>query len=306
MFQFIVRRILWTIPVIFIVSTLTFLLMHSVPGSPFTRERALPEAIRKNLEAKYHLDDPLWKQYVDYMGGIFLRFDFGPSIAYRARTVNDILAQQWPVTATLGAVAFLFAVLVGIPLGILSAVKQNTALDYGSMVFAMLGVSIPAIALGPFLIWIFALKLGWFPVATWGTPAHVVLPALTLATGYLSRFARMTRASMLQVTREEYILTARAKGVRETVVNLKHAFRNALIPITTIAGPAFADIVTGSLVVEQIFGIPGIGKYYVQSIGNRDYPVIMATTLIFAVLIIVMNLLVDISYALLDPRIRYS
>jgi len=305
MFQFILRRMLWTIPVIFVVSALTFILMHSVPGSPFTRERALPAAIQKNLEAKYHLNDPLWKQYGDYMWG-FVRLDFGPSIAYRSRTVNEILAQQWPVTMTLGAVAFVFAACLGIPLGILSAVKQNTLIDHSSMVVAMLGVSIPSIALGPFLIWIFALKLKWLPVATWGTPAHIILPALTLSTFYLSRFARITRASMLQVTREEYIVTARAKGVRESVVNLKHAFRNALIPVTTIAGPAFADILTGSLVVEQIFGIPGIGKYYVTSIGNRDYPVIMATTLIFALLIIFMNLLVDISYALLDPRIRYN
>ena len=305
MFQFILRRMLWTIPVIFVVSALTFVLMHSVPGSPFTRERALPAAIQKNLEAKYHLNDPLWKQYGDYMWG-FIRLDFGPSIAYRSRTVNEILAQQWPVTMTLGAVAFVFAACIGIPLGILSAVKQNTLIDHSSMVVAMLGVSIPSIALGPFLIWIFALKLKWLPVATWGTPAHIILPALTLSTFYLSRFARITRASMLQVTHEEYIVTARAKGVRESVVNLKHAFRNALIPVTTIAGPAFADILTGSLVVEQIFGIPGIGKYYVTSIGNRDYPVIMATTLIFALLIILMNLLVDISYALLDPRIRYN
>lgn len=305
MFQFILRRMLWTIPVIFVVSALTFVLMHSVPGSPFTRERALPAAIQKNLEAKYHLNDPLWKQYGDYMWG-FIRLDFGPSIAYRARTVNEILAQQWPVTMTLGAVAFVFAACLGIPLGILSAVKQNTLIDHSSMVVAMLGVSIPSIALGPFLIWIFALKLKWLPVATWGTPAHIVLPALTLSTFYLSRFARITRASMLQVTREEYIVTARAKGVRESVVNLKHAFRNAIIPVSTIAGPAFADILTGSLVVEQIFGIPGIGKYYVTSIANRDYPVIMATTLIFALLIIFMNLLVDISYALLDPRIRYN
>jgi len=305
MFQFILRRMLWTIPVIFVVSALTFILMHSVPGSPFTRERALPAAIQKNLEAKYHLDDPLWKQYGEYMWG-FIRLDFGPSIAYRARTVNEILAQQWPVTMTLGAVAFVFAACLGIPLGILSAVKQNTLIDHSSMVVAMLGVSIPSIALGPFLIWIFALKLKWLPVATWGTPAHIILPALTLSTFYLSRFARITRASMLQVTHEEYIVTARAKGVRESVVNLKHAFRNAIIPVSTIAGPAFADILTGSLVVEQIFGIPGIGKYYVTSIGNRDYPVIMATTLIFALLIIFMNLLVDISYALLDPRIRYT
>lgn len=305
MLAYIVRRILWTIPVIFVVSSITFLLMHSIPGGPFSEEKALPPEIIKNLEAKYHLDDPLWKQYVDYMWG-FLKFDFGPSITYKTRTVNEILAQQWPATALLGLASFAIALLFGVPLGVLSAVKANSLIDYACMSVSMLGVSIPNMALGPFLIWIFALQLGWLPVARWGTPAHVVLPAITLGTAYMARFARFTRASMLEVMREEYVQTARAKGLLEAVVVMRHIFRNALIPVTTIAGPAFAGIITGSMIVEQIFAIPGIGRYYVTSVNNRDYPVIMTFTLIFALCIIVMNLIVDILYALLDPRIRYA
>lgn len=279
--------------------------MHAIPGGPFSEEKALPPEIIKNLEAKYHLDQPLWKQYVDYMWG-FLRFDFGPSITYKTRTVNDILAQQWPATALLGLASFGIAIGFGIPLGMLSAVKQNTLLDYACMGLAMLGVSIPNMALGPFLIWIFGLKLGWLPVARWGTPAHIVLPAITLGTAYMARFARFTRASMLEVMREEYVQTARAKGLRELVVQVKHVFKNALIPVVTVAGPSFAGIITGSMIVEQIFAIPGIGRYYVISVNNRDYPVVMTFTLIFALCIIVMNLIVDIVYAVLDPRIRYT
>jgi len=305
MFEFVARRLLWLIPVIFVVSIITFVLMHSIPGGPFDAEKALPQAIIDNLNAKYHLDDPLWKQYVDYMWG-FVRFDLGPSIAYRSRTVNDILAQQWPVTAMLGLASFGIALFGGIPLGIISAVKQNSLADYTSMGISMLGLSIPNMALGPLLIWVFALNLKWFPVATWGSPIHVVLPAITLGTAYMASFARLTRASMLQVVREDYIQTARAKGVRHTTVMLKHALRNALIPVSTIAGPSFAGIMTGSMIVERIFAIPGIGKYYVTSVGNRDYPVIMATTLVFALAVVLMNMLVDISYGILDPRIRYN
>jgi ABC-type dipeptide/oligopeptide/nickel transport system permease component len=305
MFEFIVRRILWLIPVIFVVSIITFLLMHSVPGGPFDAEKALPQAIIDNLNAKYHLDDPLWKQYIDYMWG-FVRFDLGPSISYKSRTVNDILEQQWPVTATLGAVAFAIALLGGIPLGVIGAVKQNTIADYSAMGISMLGLSIPNMALGPLLIWLFALKFRWFPVATWGTPLHIVLPAVTLGTAYMASFARLTRASMLQVIREDYIQTARAKGVKHITVMLKHALRNALIPVSTIAGPAFAGIMTGSIIVERIFAVPGIGKYYITSVTNRDYPVIMATTLIFALAVVFMNMIVDISYGILDPRIRYN
>ena len=305
MWAYVVRRILWTIPVIFVVSSVTFLLMHAIPGGPFSAEKALPPEIIKNLEAKYHLDQPLWKQYVDYMWG-FLRFDFGPSITYKTRTVNDILAQQWPVTALLGLASFGIAIGFGIPLGMLSAIKQNTLVDYACMGLSMLGLSIPNMALGPFLIWIFALKLGWLPVAGWGTPAHIILPAITLGTAYMARFARFTRASMLEVMREEYVQTARAKGLREAVVQVKHVFKNALIPVVTVAGPSFAGLITGSMVVETIFAIPGIGRYYVVSVTNRDYPVIMTFTLIFALCIIVMNLIVDIVYAMLDPRIRYT
>jgi len=305
MLEFLVKRVLWVIPVILVVSSITFLLMHSIPGGPFDREKALPQAIIDNLNAKYHLDDPLWKQYVDYMWG-FIRFDLGPSIVSRSRTVNDILAQQWPVTALLGLSSFVIAVIGGVTLGTISAFRQNSIVDHSAMVVSMLGLSVPNMALGPLLLWIFALKLGWFPAATWGTPAHVILPAITLGTAFMAQFARITRASILQVIREEYIQTARAKGVRESLVLLKHCLRNALIPVVTIAGPAFAAIMTGSMIVERIFAIPGIGKYYVTSVGNRDYPVIMATTLVFALAVVVMNVLVDISYGILDPRIRYT
>ena len=305
MFEFVVKRVLWVIPVILVVSSITFLLMHSIPGGPFDAEKALPQAIIDNLNAKYHLDDPLWKQYVDYMWG-FIRFDLGPSIAYRSRTVNDILAQQWPVTALLGLASFAIAVVGGVALGTISAFRQNSIVDHSAMFVSMLGLSIPNMALGPLLLWIFALRLRWLPAATWGTPAHVVLPAITLGTAFMAQFARITRASILQVIREEYIQTARAKGVRESLVLLKHCLRNALIPVVTIAGPGFAAIMTGSMIVERIFAIPGIGKYYVTSVGNRDYPVIMATTLVFALAVVVMNVLVDISYGILDPRIRYN
>jgi len=305
MITFFVRRLLWAIPVIVVVSMITFILMHSIPGGPFDAEKALPQAIIDNLNAKYHLDDPLWKQYADYMWG-FIRFDLGPSIAFRSRTVNDILSDQWPVTAILGSVSFAIAVIGGIALGTISAFRQNSLIDHSSMFISMLGLSIPNMALGPLLLWIFALKLRWLPAATWGTPAHVVLPAITLGTAFMATFARITRASILQVIREEYIQTARAKGVRESLVLLKHCLRNALIPVATVAGPAFAAIMTGSMIVERIFAIPGIGKYYVTSVGNRDYPVVMAMTLVFAIAVIVMNFVVDLSYAFLDPRIRYN
>ena len=305
MITFLIRRILWAIPVIIVVSLITFSLMHSIPGGPFDAEKALPQAIIDNLNAKYHLDDPLWKQYADYMWG-FIRFDLGPSIAFRSRTVNDILSDQWPVTALLGAVSFAIAVVGGVALGTISAFRQNSLIDHSAMFISMLGLSVPNMALGPLLLWIFALNLKWLPAATWGTPAHIVLPAITLGTAFMATFARITRASILQVIREEYIQTARAKGVRESLVLLKHCLRNALIPVATVAGPAFAAIMTGSMIVERIFAIPGIGKYYVSSVGNRDYPVVMAMTLVFALAVIVMNLVVDVSYAFLDPRIRYN
>jgi len=305
MFAYIIRRIFWAAIILLILSLVTFTLMHMIPGGPFDREKKLPSEIIANLEAYYHLDEPFWKQYLNYLGGI-LHFDLGPSFTSRSRTVNDIIRQQAPISAQLGLFAFFIAVALGIPLGILGALKQNTPIDYTCMWLAILGVSLPNMALGPFLIWIFGLKLGWLPIARWGGISHMILPAITLGTAYSAIIARLTRASMLQVIREDYIRTARAKGLSERIVMLHHALKNALIPVTTVLGPIFAIIITGSMIVEQIFAIPGIGKYFVTSVTNRDYPVIMGITLFFGALIVIANLVVDITYGFLDPRIRYE
>jgi len=305
MFAYIIRRIFWSIIILLLLSLITFTLMHMIPGGPFDREKKLPKEIIANLETHYNLNEPFWKQYLNYLGGVF-HFDLGPSFSYRSRTVNDIIRGQAPISAQLGLFAFFIAVGLGIPLGILGALKQNTAIDYTCMWLAILGVSLPNMALGPFLIWIFSLKLGWFPIARWGGIRHMILPAITLGTAYSAIIARLTRASMLQVIREDYIRTARAKGLSEHIVMLRHALKNALIPVTTVLGPIFAVIITGSMIVEQIFAIPGIGKYFVTSVTNRDYPVVMGITLFFGVIIVIANLVVDITYGFLDPRIRYD
>jgi len=305
MTAYIIRRLLWAIPVLIIISLVTFGLEHSVPGGPFDKEKALPEEIVKNLEAYYHLDQPLWKQYIMYINGV-LHFDLGPSYSSRTRKVEDIIRDHFPVSFQLGMFAMAIALIIGIPLGIISALKQNTITDYTAMFFAILGVSVPSMVIGPFLIWIFALKLKWFPVARWGSFRHAVLPAITLGIGYAALLARLTRASMLQVIREDYIRTAKSKGLSQWEVIMKHALKNALIPVVTVLGPLFANLITGSMVVEQIFGIPGMGKYFVVSVGNRDYPVIMGVILLYGVLIIAANLIVDIAYAWIDPRIKYS
>jgi oligopeptide transport system permease protein len=246
----------------------------------------------------------------------------GPSFRYRNRTVNEIIAQGLPVSAQLGMLAMLIAIGIGIPLGIIAALRQNTIVDYLATFFAIVGVSIPAIVMGPLLIWIFALKLQWFPVSRWGAEPpyflgflpkpdlnfwrHAILPAFTLGTGLSASIARLTRASLLQVIREDYIRTARAKGLAERLVIFRHALKNSMIPVVTILGPMFAAVLTGTFVVEQIFAIPGLGKHFVTSIGNRDYPIILGTTLLYGVAIVIANLLVDIVYAWLDPRIRFD
>jgi len=284
MINYIIRRVLWAIPVLLIISLVTFSLAHVIPGGPFDKEKPLPAEIIANLEAYYGLDDPLWKQYTDYLWNA-LHGDFGPS--YSSRSV-------------------IVAMVVGIPLGMISALKQNTFIDYFCMFFALLGVSVPSMTLGPVLVWIFALKLHILPVARWGTWQQAILPAFTLGIGSAALLARLTRASMLQVIREDYIRTARAKGVSEEKVTVHHALKNALIPVVTVIGPLFAALVTGSLIVEQIFAIPGCGKYFVTSVTNRDYPVVLGIMLLYALLIIVANLIVDLTYSWIDPRIRYS
>ncbi len=348
--RYIVRRLLWTIPVVLVISVVTFGLMHAVPGGPFDREKPLPKEIRENLEKYYGLNEPLWRQYTDYMGGL-IRFevalpsegkpaklqgnyvlelrippnpketqfafglcDMGPTYASRARTVNDIIREQFPISAQVGAVALIIALAIGVPLGLVSALKQNSWIDYTSMFFAVLGVSVPNMVMGPLLIYILSVQLHWFPSARWvhltDDPGkwfmHMILPAFTLGSGSSAIIARLTRASMLQVIREDYIRTARAKGLAERAVMVKHAMKNAFIPVATVLGPMFAAVITGSLIVEQIFALPGLGKYFVTSITNRDYPVIMGTTLLYAILIILANLVVDITYAWLDPRIRFD
>jgi ABC-type dipeptide/oligopeptide/nickel transport system permease component len=313
--RYIVRRVLWMIPVLFFISIVTFALAHAVPGGPFDREKPLPAEIVANLNRYYGLDQPLWKQYTDYMGltrnpsGEFaglLQGNFGPSYATRSRTVNDIFADHLPVSAVLGLVALAIGVGMGVPLGVIAALKQNTKWDYLSMGIAIFGVSVPNIVLGPLFILVFALSLQWFPVAGWGRPEQIVMPALALGLHESAIIARLTRASMLQVIREDYIRTARSKGLNERTVMVRHALKNAFIPVATILGPMFAALLTGTFVVEQIFAIPGLGKFFITSITNRDYPVVMGTVLLYAVFLVIANLLVDLTYAFLDPRIKYS
>jgi ABC-type dipeptide/oligopeptide/nickel transport system permease component len=349
--RYVIRRLLYMVVVVVVVSFITFGLMHAVPGGPFTREKKLPEETIKILNERYHLNDPLWKQYVDYLydtmvphittiaptnsllddflisakvGPVWLRWmNFGPSMHSRSRTVNDIFRANLPISAQLGTMALTVALVIGMPLGIVAALKQNTIYDYTGMAMAIFGVSVPVIVLGPILVWIFGVALKWLPPTGWGAkppyilgflPTHLgwdyfryaIMPAVALGLGSSAIIARLTRASLLQTVREDYIRTARAKGLHERTVITKHALKNSLIPVVTILGPLFAALVTGTFVTELIFGIPGMGKYFVVSITNRDYPVIMGTILLYAVFLVVANLVVDLTYAYLDPRIRYD
>jgi ABC-type dipeptide/oligopeptide/nickel transport system permease component len=307
MTQYIARRILSFVPVLLAVTIFTFVLVRVIPGGPFDRigDRTLPPEIVANLEATYHLDQPVWQQYLTYLWNL-AHLDLGPSFSYRTQTVNDIVRESLPISAQLGAMSMAVAVVIGIPAGCLAALKHNSAVDYGSTFVAILGASIPNVVLGPVLIWAFALSLNWFPVARWEGPEYWVLPVFTLGTGLSAAIARLTRGSLLQVMQEDYIRTARAKGLREAIVVARHALKNSLIPVVTILGPMFAAVLTGTFVIETIFGIPGLGRHFTTSIGNRDYPVVLGTTLLYAVFLVVANLVVDITYAWLDPRIRYD
>lgn len=324
MFIYIIRRILWAIPVLFLIILVTFALARAVPGGPFDRagDRSLPESVRKNLEAKYDLDKPLAAQFAMYVGGV-VRGDLGPSYAYKGRSVNGILAQTFPISAQLGILSLLLGMLIGLPAGIIAALRQNTWVDYTSSFLAILGMSLNNIVLAPILIYFFSVQLGWFPAARWGVNykelyfgfippmtadfwMHAILPVVTIGTAVSASFARLGRASLLQTIREDYIRTAKSKGLSHSVTIMRHALKNSMIPVVTILGPLFAGIVTGSFVVERIFGIAGMGEFFVKGITNRDYPVILGTTLFYAVLLVMANILVDIAYAWLDPRIRYD
>ena len=305
MSRFIVRRLVSMLLVLWVVTTLTFALMKAIPGGPFTAEKRLPPEVLVNLEARYRLNDPLLKQYLDYLGNM-ARFDLGPSFKYEDLTVNDIIREGFPVSAELGVLALLFALAVGVPAGLVSALRQYSTADYISMLWALLGVSIPSFLLATLFIYVFGLRLHVLPAGGWRTPAHVLLPAIALGMYPTGFIARLTRSSMLEVIRQDYVRTARAKGLAEIVVTYRHALKNAIIPVVTYLGPITAAVLTGSFVVERIFAIPGLGRHFVTSIYNRDYTVIMGTTVFYSVFLVGMNLVVDVAYGFLDPRIRFD
>ncbi len=337
MARFIVQRILWMLLVLFVVSVITFALMHAVPGGPFTLEKRLPEATIAQLNAKYNLDAPLYIQYLDYVRDIMvptvttgeqpafldhqyliniklpsgdratLRWmDFGPSYRAVSRTVSDIFRDNLPVSIRLGAAGLVVSVVIGLPLGLVSALKRNSLADYLATGAAVFGVSVPVIIMAPVLQYLLGVNLHWLPVSGWGEARHIVLPAFALGVADAALIARLTRASLLQVLNQDYIRTARGKGVPERLVILRHALKNALIPVVTVFGPMVAYLLTGTFVVETIFAIPGMGKFFVTSVAGRDYPVIMGTVLLFAIFLVLANTLVDILYSWLDPRICYE
>lgn len=307
MLKFIIRRIVWTIPVILLVILMTFVMMRQIKGNPFQNtERAVPASIQRNLDRKFHLDKPWYEQYLYYVKGV-ATLNLGPSLVQRNQDVNDVIREHFPVSIKLGFFAMLFAAVIGIPLGILSALKQNSITDYVSMTFVNIGYSLPSFLIATLFVYFFALK--WrnytgLPTDGWGGWRTWILPSIVLGLGPLTVFARITRGAMLETLQQDYIRTAKAKGLRWERVVTVHVLRNSMIPTITAAGPLLGYIITGSFIVETIFAIPGIGRYYVISVTGRDYSVVMGITILLAIIIIVANLVVDILYGFLDPRTR--
>jgi oligopeptide transport system permease protein len=307
MLKFVVRRVLWTIPVLLLVILMTFVMMRQIGGNPFrTSERAVPPAIQANLERKFHVDEPAWKQYLYYTRGVFT-LDLGPSLTLRNQTVNDIIKQRFPVSLKLGLFALIWALALGIPLGIIAALKQNSIFDYATMAFVNAGYALPNFLVSTLLIYFLAVRLrnetglptnGWDGWRTW------ILPSIALGHAPMTIFARIVRGAMLETLQQDYIRTAKAKGLRWRRIVGLHVVRNSLIPAVTAAAPLLGFLITGSFIVESIFGIPGIGRYYVIAVTGRDYSVVMGITVMLAVIIIVANLVVDILYGYLDPRTR--
>jgi oligopeptide transport system permease protein len=306
MFRFILRRLLVTVPMVLIVISLTWALIRLAPGNFYESERKLPAAIEKNIRAKYGLDEPWHVQYRRVMGNI-LRLDFGNSLRYETETVNEILRRTVPVSAAIGTCAYLLALVVGITMGTLAALKQNSKLDYAAMGLSMLGISLPNFVLGPILVLVFSLSLYWLPPARWGGfPSwNLLLPVLTLSAVYMAYIARLTRAGMLEVLRSDYIRTARAKGLTERQVVMRHALRGGLLPVVSFTGPALAILITGTVVVERIFAMPGLGNYFINANLNRDEPLILGIVAFTSIMVLIFNLLVDVAYGFIDPRIRY-
>lgn len=305
MTAYILRRILWTIPVLFAVLTITFFVMHQVPGGPWSTSRILSPGAKENIEHEYGLDRPLYEQFDRYLLGL-AHGDLGVSFQSRGRPVSDMLAERIPVSAELGLLALAVSVTVGVGLGVISALHRNSPIDYVASVFATVSASVPSFILGMLLLVIFSAYLHWLPSLGWGTAKQAVLPVLVLSALPAAYIARVTRASMLDVLEQDFVRSARAKGLRERTVILRHILRNALIPVLSVTGPIAAALVTGSFLVEQLFSIPGIGFAFVDSISKGDYGVVMGTTLFYATIVVVANLSVDVLYAVIDPRIRYE
>ncbi len=303
MLRYIGKRFLYMLISLWVIATLTFVMMHLAPGGPFASEKKLPPQIIANLEAHYNLDKPLPVQYALYMKNLIM-FDLGPSIKSEARNVNDILADGFPVSAQLGLEAMVIAVLAGLIMGIIASLRHNRVPDYTVMFLAVVGLAVPSFVLAPLFQKYFGLEWSLWPIAGWGSFEDTILPSIALAFTPLALMTRLMRSSMLEVMAQDYIRTARAKGLTPARVITRHAIRNAILPAITIVGPLAVDIVTGSFVIEKIFSIPGIGKYFVDSIFNRDYSVIMGVTIFYSALLLMVNLLVDIAYTWVDPRIK--
>jgi oligopeptide transport system permease protein len=299
-------RLLGLVPTLLMLITIAFFLIRVAPGGPFDSEKALPPEIRANLDAKYHLDEPLLQQYFRYLGQI-LTLDFGPSFQYKDWTVNELIAQGFPVSLTLGGLAMVLAFVFGTLIGIAAALRQNSAADYSIMGVAMVGVSIPNFVVAPLLILVFGVYAGWLPAGGWEwSPRYMVLPVITLALPMIAYIARLTRGSMIEVLHSNYIRTARAKGLPPRVVVSRHALKPALLPVISFMGPATAGLITGSVVIERIYSIPGLGSYFVQGALNRDYTLVMGVVIFYGVVIVLMNFIVDMLYAWLNPKIRFE
>ncbi len=305
MLRFALKRVLGAIPTLLVLIALAFFLIKAAPGGPFDTDRRLPPEIEANLQAAYNLDEPLYRQFGLYLGGL-LKGDFGPSFQYRDYTVTELIAAGFPVSLRLGGLAMLLAFVVGVAVGTVAALKQNAFTDHAAMAAAMTGISIPNFVMAPLLVLVFAVTLKWLPAGGLGDWRNFVLPVVALALPQIAYIARLTRGSMIEVLRADFIRTARAQGLPQRAVIIRHALKPALLPVISYLGPATAAIITGSVVIEQIFGVPGLGRFFVQGALNRDYTLVMGVVVFYGVLIVVFNLIVDLVYGWLDPRVQYQ
>jgi len=303
--KYIVKRLFISLVTVFVLITISFFLIRLIPGDPFLSEKITPE-IKANMMKYYGLDQPLYKQYTRYLGHLVLEGDLGNSLRYKARSVNDVITNNFPVSADLGLRSLLFAIIAGVSLGIVAALNHNKGWDRASIIIAVLGISVPNFIIAGLLQWLFGVELKWLPVATYKTFAHTIMPSFSLGLATLAMLARYMRTSMLDVVGQDYIKTARAKGLSPLQVTVKHQIRNAMLPVVTLLGPITAALLTGGFVVETVFAIPGLGQYFVRSMQNLDYPMILGTTIFYGSFLILMNFIVDILYGIIDPRIRVA